>query len=60
MRKSGVPVERHEQGHFYQNLLLGPLYLPVIGIPSFFHAAIHKCPNYEHFYTESWATAWGR
>ncbi len=57
---SGIPTQRHEQGHFYQNLLLGPLYLPVIAIPSIIHAAFFSSGNYEDFYTEKWASAWGK
>ena len=54
---------RHECGHVKQSLILGPLYLIVIGIPSILHAALnnyigcckkHK-KGYYHFYTESWA-----
>lgn len=49
----------HEYGHTVQSKILGPLYLPVIGIPSIIHAALHKyvCKNkdYYHFYTEKWA-----
>jgi hypothetical protein len=36
---------KHEQGHYFQNLALRPMYLLVIATPS--------------FYTETWATAWG-
>lgn len=54
---------KHECGHVKQSLMLGPLYLIVIGIPSILHAwlngYIHCCDNhkegYYHFYTESWA-----
>lgn len=56
--------KRHEQGHYFQNLLLGPFYLPVIAIPSLVHAGIYLAHgqyrgwNYHNFYTESWAEAW--
>ena len=50
---------RHEWGHTRQSLILGPLYLIVIGIPSIIWAATHKsiAPNkpYDWFYTEAWA-----
>lgn len=59
----------HEMGHWYQSILLGPLYLPVIGLPSVLHAlwfqrlsagARRSDPNaYYRFYTEAWADAWG-
>lgn len=53
----------HEYGHTIQSLLLGPLYLPVIGLPSFLWAGFRpavrlreqrKLP-YSWLYTESWA-----
>ena len=61
MPGTGIPVQRHEQGHYFQNLALGPFYLPVIALPSIIHAAVN--PNhatYEDFYTEKWASAWGK
>ena len=49
----------HEKGHYLQSLILGPLYIFVIGIPSIIHASVHykKCKNkdYYHFWTEAWA-----
>ncbi len=52
----------HEYGHCIQSLLLGPLYLFVIGLPSATWAGIfsHRCKkgkstNYYRFYTEKWA-----
>ena len=56
-------VIKHECGHVKQSLILGPLYLVVIGIPSILHAALNGyigcCTNhkegYYHFYTEKWA-----
>lgn len=49
----------HELGHTKQSLILGPLYLIVIGLPSLLWALTHKklCPskNYYWFYTEKWA-----
>lgn len=48
---------RHEFGHCKQSLILGPLYLFVVGIPSVLHAWLHNCKDgyYYHFYTERWA-----
>jgi hypothetical protein len=58
---SGVSTKKHEQGHYYQNLALGPLYLPVIALPSLIHAAVSPShATYEQFYTEKWASAWGK
>lgn len=49
----------HEYGHVKQSLMLGPLYLIIIGIPSILWAMTHKmiAPNksYYWFYTEAWA-----
>lgn len=52
-------IIKHEFGHTRQSMLLGPLYLLVIGLPSIIHAARHSkyCKNkdYYHFWTEKWA-----
>lgn len=52
-------VIKHEYGHIKQSLMLGPLYLIIIGIPSILWAITHKhiAPNksYYWFYTEHWA-----
>lgn len=54
---------RHEWGHTRQSLILGPLYLIVIGIPSIIWAATHRtiAPNtpYFNFFTEKWANKLG-
>lgn len=57
----------HEYGHTWQSALLGPLYLFVIGIPSFTWAWLpvfnkmrkEKGVKYVDFYPEAWANAWG-
>ena len=57
----------HEYGHTIQSLLLGPLYLPVIGIAStvwgFWPGLVRKRReqqlSYFCFYTESWANTLG-
>ena len=57
----------HEYGHTLQSLILGPLFLPVIGIPSFIWAALpvfdrlreRKGLSYYWFYCEKWATKLG-
>jgi hypothetical protein len=51
---------RHEVfGHGTQSKWLGPLYLPLIGLPSIIHCAIFVALgrkwNYYGFYTEKWA-----
>lgn len=58
-------TEQHEFGHTRQSLILGPLYLFVIGIPSIVHAWWwEECGrdngvSYYDFYTEKWADALG-
>lgn len=53
----------HEYGHVRQSRLLGPLYLPVIGLPSLLWAALHgrffRSRSYYWFYTERWADRLG-
>ena len=51
---------RHEVfGHGTQSKWLGPLYLPLIGLPSLIHCAIYVALgrkwNYYGLYTEKWA-----
>ena len=57
----------HEYGHTIQSAILGPLYLPVIGIPSAIWAnlpALQKKRSQEHlsyyrFFPEKWANRLG-
>lgn len=57
----------HEFGHTIQSLLLGPLYLPVIGLPSVLWCGLpffrrirkEKSISYNALYTESWANTLG-
>ena len=53
---------KHEHGHQIQSLILGPLYLLVIGLPSLLWAAFwsSECKKpYNWFYTEKWADKLG-
>ncbi len=56
----------HEYGHCIQSLILGALYLPVIGLPSLIWAGffrkfrIRKGILYDTFYTERWANFLGK
>ena len=55
-------TKNHELGHTKQSRILGPLYLLVIGLPSFIWAnyyAFHTTINYYSFYTERWADKLG-
>lgn len=57
----------HEYGHTLQSLLLGPLYLIVIGLPSALWCNLKsanamrdkKAVSYYDFYPEKWANKWG-
>lgn len=55
---------RHEYGHTRQSLILGPLYLVIIGIPSILWAMSHRTlapgKSYYWFYTEAWANRLGQ
>jgi len=51
-------VWAHERGHSIQSMILGPLYLFVIGLPSLLWAAWwnkDRNVSYYWFYTERWA-----
>jgi hypothetical protein len=60
-------VRVHEFGHSVQSLILGPLFLPVMGIPSFLWCNIpyfrrmrkEKSISYYRFYPESTANRFG-
>lgn len=57
----GSAILKHEFGHTYQSMILGPLYLLVIGLPSIVWAWMHSSfkrfeeVDYYSFYTEKWA-----
>ena len=59
--KQGAARVHHESGHYIQSLMLGPLYLLVIGLPSLTWSAlrlikrIKESHSYYWFYTEAWA-----
>ena len=54
----------HEYGHSLQSLILGPLYLPLVGLPSLIWAAIFKRTHpdrpYLSVYPENWAESLGQ
>lgn len=57
----------HEYGHTIQSVILGPLYLPVVGIPSAIWLRMPRLSQRRHdaessyyaFYTERWANHLG-
>lgn len=60
-----VATSKHEHGHQIQSMILGPLYLLVIGLPSIIWAGLYdnviprSHNGYYKFYTESWADKLG-
>lgn len=58
---------RHEYGHTLQSVILGPLFLPVIGLPSLLWAGLplfkrireRRSLSYYWLYTERWANFLG-
>ena len=49
-------IYKHEYGHTIQSLIFGPLYLIIIGIPSFIWSKLKKDKNtYYEFYSEKMA-----
>ena len=60
-------VRVHEYGHAVQSLILGPLFLPIMGIPSFLWCNLPDCRrlrkekrvSYYRFYPESTANRLG-
>lgn len=64
----GEMVLRHEFGHTLQSLILGPLFLPVIGLPSLTWAGSKKLQayrakkhvSYYSLYPEHWANRLGK
>ena len=58
---------RHEYGHTVQSLLLGPLYLPAVALPSLLWCGLRACREYRRrtgtpysrLYCEKWADILG-
>ena len=62
--RCSLQTVQHERGHQKQSLMLGPLYLFIIGLPSFLWATLKagglfKKTDYYSFYTEKWADRLG-
>jgi len=67
--KYAKDIVPHEYGHTIQSRILGPAYLPAVGLPSIIRAALFQPSNpyvweiywqdYNNFYTERWATNLG-
>ncbi|MCQ2427889.1 MAG: hypothetical protein MJ137_05750 [Clostridia bacterium] len=68
VKEADDPILVHEYGHNIQSLILGPLFMPVIGIPSMLWCGLkpfHRLRRKKHisyysFYTEKWANALGK
>lgn len=54
---------KHEWGHCRQSMMLGWMYLPLVGFQSAAHLLLHRkaCggKDYHHFWTERWADRLG-
>ncbi len=61
--EKGGAIYRHEYGHLVQSAILGPLYLPIIALPSLLWASTFprkkRTVPYDSFYPEKWATKLG-
>ncbi len=65
--KDAKEVLVHEYGHTLQSIVLGPLFMFIIAIPSMTWAFVpcfikmrkEKNIKYVDFYPESWANSWG-
>lgn len=49
-----VFIHAHELGHSIQNAYLGPLFLPIIGIPSIIRAALWRKISSRHYEKYGW------
>ncbi len=66
-REYPQPLLVHEYGHTVQSLVLGPLYLPLVGLPSLIWANMPalrrwregRQMSYYAFPIERWASNWG-
>lgn len=66
-KNASEAVKAHEYGHTVQSVILGPLFLPVIGLPSllwcglplFKHYRKKNGISYYAFYPEKWANYLG-
>jgi len=65
-REAGDRLVRHELGHVRQSRMLGPLYLPAVGLPSMLWALAYSASrrlratrSYFSFATERWADRLG-
>lgn len=52
---------RHEYGHFKQSMMLGPLYLVLVGLWSIIRAGLNLYRNGQYYngYPENWADKLG-
>jgi hypothetical protein len=56
---AGEQTERHELGHSRQSLLLGPLYLLAVGLPSLaMNLASRRSPRIAAGYYRRWPESW--
>jgi hypothetical protein len=49
----------HEYGHYRQSLMLGPLYLPIVGLPSLVMNLMSRCnADFASRYYQRWPENW--
>lgn len=61
--ENGREILIHEYGHTWQSAILGPLFIPIVGLPSLIWAAMplkKRKMKYMDFYTEAWANRLGK
>jgi hypothetical protein len=57
--RAGETTIRHELGHSRQSAILGPLYLPIVGLPSLvMNLASRVSPRIAAGYYQRWPESW--
>lgn len=63
LKEGALDFVRHEYGHSRQSMMLGPLYLLVVGLPSAVWGLLYRPSwkkSYYWFWTEKWANKLGK
>lgn len=63
LKGGALDFVRHEYGHSRQSMMLGPLYLLVVGLPSVVWGLLYRPSwkkSYYWFWTEKWANKLGK
>lgn len=51
-------IKRYEYGHTKQSMLLGPLYLKLVGLPSLIGCVVQDIPGSHHEHKNEWYEVW--